>query len=95
MWNVFHSLFPIGVKMKTSGRTCGEFTTHYGLLEKAQQHNLKEEKLNDNQFLKFTKHIPVMVCLNKRHTMHAEAMTFHKGPFRIFRNFDKKFQNNK
>ena len=30
--------------------------------------------------------------LNKRHAMHAEAMTFHKGSLRIFRKFDRKFQ---
>ena len=29
---------------------------------------------------------------NKRHAMHAEAMTFHKGSKRIFRKFDSKFQ---
>ena len=29
---------------------------------------------------------------NKRHSMHAEAMTFHKGSLRIFRKFDRKFQ---
>ena len=29
---------------------------------------------------------------NKRHAMHAEAMTFHKGSLRIFRKFDSKFQ---
>ena len=27
---------------------------------------------------------------NKRHAMHAEAMTFHKGPLIIFRTFVKK-----
>ena len=30
--------------------------------------------------------------INKRHAMHAEAMTFHKGSLRIFRKFDRKFQ---
>ena len=38
---------------------------------------------------KMAKVIPVF---NKRHTMHAEAMTFHKGSLRIFRKFDRKFQ---
>ena len=28
--------------------------------------------------------------LNKRHAMHAEAMTFHKGSLIIFRTFVKK-----
>ena len=27
--------------------------------------------------------------LNKRHAMHAEAMTFHKGSLRILRKFDR------
>ena len=30
--------------------------------------------------------------LNKRHAMHAEAMTLHKGSLRIFRKVDRKFQ---
>ena len=35
----------------------------------------------------------ILVCtdrLNKRHAMHAEAMTFHKGSLIIFRTFVKK-----
>ena len=34
----------------------------------------------------------VLAVGNKRHAMHAEAMTFHKGSLRIFRKFDRKFQ---
>ena len=32
---------------------------------------------------------------NKGHSMHAEAMTFHKGSLRIFRKLDRKFQQSK
>ena len=32
------------------------------------------------------------LAINKRHAMHAEAMTFHKGSLRIFRKVDRKFQ---
>ena len=31
-----------------------------------------------------------MALFNKRHAMHAEAMTFHKGSLIIFRTFVKK-----
>ena len=33
---------------------------------------------------------PVATVPNKRHAMHAEAMTFHKGSLIIFRTFAKK-----
>ena len=32
----------------------------------------------------------LLLKLNKRHAMHAEAMTFHKGSLIIFRTFVKK-----
>ena len=34
--------------------------------------------------------LPHSLSLNKRHAMHAEAMTFHKGSLIIFRTFVKK-----
>ena len=38
----------------------------------------------------FRKHLCGLALKNKRHAMHAEAMTFHKGSLIIFRTFVKK-----
>ena len=41
-------------------------------------------------FLKFWGKSQPQRSYNKRHAMHAEAMTFHKGSLIIFRTFVKK-----
>ena len=44
--------------------------------------------INLPQLYKF--YFVVPAAQNKRHAMHAEAMTFHKGSLIIFRTFVKK-----